>query len=336
MTNEQYITATKYFDEFGIEDMNMLQFTMDRVLEKKLFEALDENGEYKFKYPPVYDKFNQILTGAKSLKKIVMLKGKKNVYDSSDFNTIYSVSYEFEVVLDDGNKHMLFVNDNTIMSPILEAIENDIHFKKRITGCGPISFVNEDIIITDPCYVGKHNPYERPTSESYGIDGNKPFVDYTDEDRKNSERYNNDPYFKWEKENDDWEKSNYGKNMEVLGIKNYLTHDTIYGDWSCTTYDSDTKEAIGKFCADAGLVGVFSLNEVRAYNPDIDKWVEEHKWCVTKIPNFTGEVSINVEHIEGVYEDTTKYHKKGEKWEDYEVHVEGNGSTNFITTQTGL
>lgn len=40
--------------------------------------------------------------------------------------------------------------------------------------------------------------------------------------------------------------------MEILGITKYLVRDTIYGDWSCTTFNSDNKEPIGEFCADAG------------------------------------------------------------------------------------
>ena len=56
-----------------------------------------------------------------------------------------------------------------------------------------------DIIITDPCYIirAEHN-------------GTKPIT------------------------LDDWKACDYGDNMEVLGIKNYIYRGTIYGDWSCT------------------------------------------------------------------------------------------------------
>ena len=144
---------------------------------------------------------------------------------------------------------------------------------------------------------------------------------------------------KWreiEEKYDDWQISDYGKNMEQLGITNYLTHDTIYGDWSCTTFDIDTKKSIGQFCADAGEVSVFSLKEIRAYNPNIDKWIEEHSWCVTKIPNFTGDVYIDVENTSGVYDEDNEYHKKGEAWEEHTVRVIGKGSVNFRTEQTGF
>ena len=62
-----------------------------------------------------------------------------------------------------------------------------------------------DIIITDPCYIIRNEN---------GITKN------------------------------DWHYCEYGEYMERLGIKNYLTHDTIYGDWGCTVFDSDTKKPV--------------------------------------------------------------------------------------------
>lgn len=166
---------------------------------------------------------------------------------------------------------------------------------------------------------------------------------------------------------DDWDACDYGSNMEVLGITNYITENTIYGDWSCTTYatenpqkivddlaeiakyfndkyeeyggykviteeqyktlceECDTKqdalnvkvENIGHFCADAGLVSVFLLDEVLAYNPDFLKFVEEHSHCATIIKDFDGDVEYYVD-------------------EAGDAHIIGTGSTNFFTTQTGL
>lgn len=78
-----------------------------------------------------------------------------------------------------------------------------------------------DIIITDPCYIIRNEN---------GITKN------------------------------DWHYCEYGEYMERLGIKNYLTHDTIYGDWGCTVFDSDTKKPLGRFCADAGLVSVYYID----------------------------------------------------------------------------
>lgn len=127
-----------------------------------------------------------------------------------------------------------------------------------------------------------------------------------------------DPCYIIKNGTEDWEKCEYGEFMEVLGITNYFTNNTIYGDWGCTTYNSDTNEVLGRFCADAGLVSCFELDEVRAYNPDIDTWIEKHPWCVTKIPNFTGEVY-------------TEFNEDKDC-----LSVIGNGSVNFYTLQTSL
>lgn len=144
-----------------------------------------------------------------------------------------------------------------------------------------------------------------------------------------------DPCYIIKKNSGDWGKCGYGDNMKALGIENYLCRDTIYGDWSCTTFNSDTKEAIGEFCADAGMAAVFLLDEVLAYNPDFD-FYETKPWTTTLIKDFDGDIEINIIHIEGVYDDDTEWHSKGDKWEDNEVRVIGKGNINFETHQTGL
>lgn len=134
---------------------------------------------------------------------------------------------------------------------------------------------------------------------------------------------------------DDWHKCHYGDSMNVLGIKNYICRDTIYGDWSCTTYNSDTNEEIGEFCADAGMVAVFLLDEVLKYNPDFDYHITR-PWTTTLIRDFDGDVDFKVVHTEGIFEDDSRWHKKGDKWEDDSVQVVGTGNINFIGLQTGL
>lgn len=130
------------------------------------------------------------------------------------------------------------------------------------------------------------------------------------------------------KRQDDWSYCKYGKNMEVLGFKNYMVRNTIYGDWSCTTYNSDTKEPIGNFCADGGLVGVFLLNEVLKYNPEFDYHLKR-PWTTTLIRDFEGTVQFIV--------------SQAETEDDFSVSVIGQGVNkkngkplNFFTTQTGL
>ena len=118
-----------------------------------------------------------------------------------------------------------------------------------------------------------------------------------------------DPCYIIRKDSNDWGKCGYGDNMKALGIKNYLCRDTIYGDWSCTTFNSDTKETIGEFCADAGMVAVFLLDEVLAYNPDFD-WYESRPWTTTLIKDFDGDIDNSY----GFYRmQTRKNHRKSTK-----------------------
>ena len=141
---------------------------------------------------------------------------------------------------------------------------------------------------------------------------------------------------------EDWEKCNCGYAMEALGITHYMTRDTIYGDWSCTVFNTDTETPIGQFCADAGLVSVFLLDEVLKYNPTYDDF-KAKPYVATVIPDFKGTVQFVVEHDEGVYEEDTTWCKAGEKWEDFSVCVVGHGVNkvtgepiNFRSGQTGF
>ena len=149
-------------------------------------------------------------------------------------------------------------------------------------------------------------------------------------------------YIMNEKHKDDWNTCNCGFDMEKLGINHYMTRDTLYGDWSCTTYNLDTKEKIGDFCADAGLVSVFLLDEVLNYNPDYD-WHITKPYTATVIKDFKGTVEFAVKYTNGYYEDAIEYHKKGEHWEEYYLEVIGHGvnkvtgeAINFVGKQTGL
>lgn len=114
-----------------------------------------------------------------------------------------------------------------------------------------------------------------------------------------------DPCYILKRDCDDRKKCDYYNNMGNLGIRNYICRDTIYGDWSCTTFNSDTKETIGKFCADSGMVAVFLLDEILKYNPDYDDHITK-PWAATWIKDFDGEVNFKIVHTEGVYEDDTQ------------------------------
>lgn len=99
--------------------------------------------------------------------------------------------------------------------------------------------------------------------------------------------------------------------------KDVLMRDTIYGDWSCTTFNSDTEEKLGEFCADAGMVCVVETDNEMINKDKLNK-LREH--CRTIIKNFTGTVYIK--RIPDNYSD--------------EIQIIGEGNINFIGKQTGL
>ena len=206
------------------------------------------------------------------------------------------------------------------------------------------------IVITDPCYIIKKNPIKCPNEEDFELPesiDSKPFNDYsTSEELAYKEAL--DKYFEESRKYNDWDKCDYGENMGALGIHNYISESTIYGDWGCTTYQTEKEpkeflesilrvindnlkneeygelsipnegKVIGGFCADAGLVGVFLLDEILAYNPDWKSWIEEHSWCATIIENFEGEVEYYIDKV------------------NREAHIVGTGNINFYTAQTSI
>lgn len=86
---------------------------------------------------------------------------------------------------------------------------------------------------------------------------------------------------------------------------------------------------MGEFCADAGLVAVFLLDEVLKYNPNFD-YHTERPWTTTLIKDFDGDIELSVVPFTYIDEDTN------EECEDSEVRVVGTGNINFYTTQTGF
>lgn len=177
-----------------------------------------------------------------------------------------------------------------------------------------------DIIITDPCYIIK----ERDGSTAPKWEDFLGTTKYEGMNRKELEavgffeNYNRYEAAKeeWAKTHpDDWDRCMCGYDMSVLGLKTYLTDSTVYGDWSCTTFNTDTEQPIGEFCADSGQVGVFLLEEVLAYNPDFN-YHTERTWTTTLIKDFHGEIELQIE--------------------DGEVTVVGTGNINFVGRQTGL
>jgi hypothetical protein len=256
---------------------------------------------------------------------------EKNIYDTT--NTLWLLL--FSLIGDDADPDWIdqFINELNIDKYIMDIRMRGWH-RCQCLDSDPIEF-DGDIIITDPCYIIKQQ--DRSTSPKW--EDYMKLSDYsgmTKAELVASDYFENykkmqDAMAKWEDENpDDWDICECGHNMGALGLKHYMTRSTISGDWSCTTFNSDTQEPIGKFCADAGQVAVFLLKEVLEYNHSYTDYIEK-PWCVTTIKDFHGTVQFVVEA------DHTAY------GEYYHVRVIGKGINkttgkplNFITSQTGL
>lgn len=135
-------------------------------------------------------------------------------------------------------------------------------------------------------------------------------------------------YQKWKEPYlDDWERCDFGESLDKLGFTSFLSSNTYYGDWSCTTYESKTQKELGEFCADAGMVCVVLLDEVLKYNPDFNYHIEK-PWTTTLIKDFKGEISLEIKEIPYEYE--------GKNYSDKGLSILGTGNINFFTSQTGL
>ena len=133
---------------------------------------------------------------------------------------------------------------------------------------------------------------------------------------------------------DPWNTCDCGSRLDRFGVNNFITVRTLYGDWGCTVYNRDTKEKIGEFCADSGLVTVTTLECVLEFNPEFLLWYEKHKHCATIINNFTGTVEV----IYGFRNCEEGKTYTMDDMNDLECWIEGEGeeSLSFISYQTGI
>lgn len=201
------------------------------------------------------------------------------------------------------------------------------------------------IIITDPCYIMPESGDEKVEFTDFLSNEiiSKPFTDYTEEETRKYQEYLKAEEEALVKDPDYWRNGDIdlfgsGGGLEKFGFTNWIWGGTIYGDWSCTTYElhkpledpeneidllteNDIKSTLGQFCADAGLVGVFLLEEVLKFNPDFNYHTEK-PWTTTIIKDFDGDIDYIV-----VGQDHSN---------DRSVHIVGKGNINFVTNQTGF
>lgn len=226
------------------------------------------------------------------------------------------------------------------------------------------------ILITDPCYIIDHHEDKRPKFETWPgleeVTSYTKFVDYTKEQKE--------AYDKFEKARDefnikydDWSRCHNGFFMERLGIINYITKTTIYGDWSCTVYAANNpKEIVDKIAK----VNRYIYDRVKEYggydkitpeqadiiSNECNKVLESIPNQIEPLGNFcadAGLVSVLLLDEVLAYNPKVKDLIKECDWaatviKDFdgeieyyidevdEAHIIGTGSHNFFTTQTNL
>lgn len=213
-----------------------------------------------------------------------------------------------------------------------------------------------DIIITDPCYVIKdevwlefcrHYESKLPTfiapdkdkisCYEEDISVFKLFIEETDDPEKKDVytkriKHRQDMIDKLNKEENfvahcDFKQPAYNC-LDYLGFSADIVGNTIYGDWSASVFNTDTKEKIGDFCADAGMYCVLLLEEAMKHNPEKVSELLKKSWCVARINDFHGDISVELitEHFVWDGKDCT----------DISVEIVGKGNVNFRGRQTGF
>lgn len=99
---------------------------------------------------------------------------------------------------------------------------------------------------------------------------------------------------------EDWQKCNWGKHMEKIGINHFL-----YVDYEedCPTVVSDTGAKLGSFCTDSCAIVVMYLEDLIKYNPAFNQHIEyPENWTIMQ--DFVGKVTIKIikgdKHIIGI------------------------------------
>lgn len=322
------------------------------IVARCIYEAMAELGESHFdcnlEFETEYDdNFN---------RKEIFIKAIDLENRLYSVDLILDLSHNVKVATSDGRQiriDQMTPSQLWRTSRVIDVIERE-HFMRKLRNKEfRIHVENKDVIITDPCYIkhsidtksNQRNYIHRDDDETFAkehgwVDKDtiltpkqyldiynhyrcKPKRDYFDEVKEREEAF-----IGWEDEMDYVFRSG--------GVDNYIAARNLYGDWSCTVYDSDTKERLGSFCADAGMVGVFELDQVLKHDPRFGEDELKKGWVVARINGFTGDIWLELVETEGVYEEDTEYHKKGDKWHDQEVKVIGRGNINFESSQTGL
>ena len=164
---------------------------------------------------------------------------------------------------------------------------------------------------------------------------------------------------------DSWKESNYGEDLTVFGCSQWISEDTLYGDWSCTTYkgkQQEIEESLKGFQQIYDEVDKLT-NEGLGYDAawefmykDLQSLQTTHETKFTKLGKFCADSGmVCVVYLDEVLKvnPTFKQWADEHDWcvtiiEDFdgdvryivddndEAHIVGEGNINFYTTQTGL
>ncbi len=79
--------------------------------------------------------------------------------------------------------------------------------------------------------------------------------------------------------------------LKKLGFKKVICANTVANGWGYQVIQPEDV-ILGEFSAENSFVAVFTLDEIKRYNPDYDHEDDENLGLAAIIRNFTGRVSI--------------------------------------------
>ena len=161
-----------------------------------------------------------------------------------------------------------------------------------------------------------------------------------------------------------WEASGYGEDLSVFGCSQWISENTIYGDWSCTTYKGDSA-TLQEFFKKASVIQeplykdfasreeLFRVRDT-VYD-ELDKLAKSYGG-LTELGHFCADAGmVCVVYLDELLKVNPGFKKWAEEhtWcatiienfdgdvyyevdEDMDAHIVGKGNIDFYTTQTGL
>lgn len=93
------------------------------------------------------------------------------------------------------------------------------------------------------------------------------------------------------KDQEDWDKCDYGDHMEKLGFQTCLSALVTEGEEDLAGWSPDGKTCYGTFVTDSGVATAFLLEEILNYDPSFDEHLESPENTLW-IPGFDGEILV--------------------------------------------